>query len=553
MVSPNAFRSLILCLLTLLISPAWALTQLQATVDQNPVTAGQSFILEVVADDDLDSNALDTSALLSQFAVGQTQVSRSTQIVNFDARRETRWTIMLLAREPGTLTIPALEVEGIRSAPIELTVLARGQEAADGQAPLIFLDTELASQSVWLGQPLLATVRLYLGADLQRGALNAPSLDNALVRQLGQDREQSQIIKGRRYRVVERDYVIVPQTTGQLTLEAASFEGDVMVPSARRDLFGRAQSRPMAIQGEPQTLTVKPKPAAYQGHWLAADLVTLSDSLEGDSQFEVGQPITRTLTLTAVGAVEESLGEVEVSLPESFRLYPDKAERSGGVQNGQLIARLQQSMAMVPAQPGTYTLPQIRVPWWNAKLNQQSWVTVPAKTVTVTGLAGAPLDAPAPTLAPPQIPPTQPVAEPGLWPWVSLALALAWLTTLVWGWRRGQAPASPSVPPSAPAPSASLKALLVACRANDAAKTLALLPRWASEHQGRAVSLAQLPTLYPALAAPLEALQRSRYSAQSAQWQGQSLHAALKALPQSSTGEGEGPLPPLDPTTRMES
>ncbi len=554
MVSPTLTRLLTAVILMVGLIPAsQALTRLEASVDQNPVVAGQSFILEVVADDDIDSNALDTSALLRDFAVGQTRVSRSTQIINFDAQRETRWTVMLIAREPGSTTIPALDINGVRSAPIRLTVLAADDPRVEAQNPLVYLETDLDNHSLWLGQPVKATVTLYLGADLQRGALNAPTADNALIRQLGQDRESSQIVNGRRYRTIARDYVIVPQTTGELRLQPANFEGDVLVPTGRRDLFGRAQPRPMAIQGEPIVLTVKPKPASYQGDWLAADLVTLSDNLDEQTDYPVGQPITRTLTLTAVGAVEENLAEIAVDVPDSLRLYPDKAQRQSGVQNGQLIARLEQTMAIVPSQPGQYTLPEVKVPWWNARLGRQQWATLPARTLTITGSASVPLEPAEVTqpLATPQVA-VQPVVSPGLWPWATLAFALLWLVTLWWGWRRGAAPGVAPGPNLRPTTEPDLlKPLLKACQHNQVDTTLALLPQWASQREGEAISLAQIPRRYPTLAKPLQALQRSQYSARPEAWNGNALADALRALGEKSPSTDDAPLPPLNPPTRI--
>ncbi|MBY5922103.1 BatD family protein [Ferrimonas balearica] len=552
--SPTFTRLLTAMILMVgLIPTARALSQLEASVDQNPVVAGQSFILEVVADDDIDSNELDTSALLRDFAVGQTRVSRSTQIINFDARRETRWTVMLIAREPGSATIPALDINGVRSQPITLTVLATDDPKVEAQSPLVYLETDLDTPTLWLGQPVKATVRLFLGADLQRGALNAPTADNALIRQLGQDRESSQIVNGRRYRIIERDYVIVPQTTGQLRLQPANFEGDVLVPTGRRDLFGRAQPRPMAIQGEPINLTIKPRPASYQGDWLAADLVTLSDSLDEQSEYQVGQPITRTLTLTAVGAVEESLAEISVVVPDALRIYPDKAQRQSGVQNGQLIARLEQTMAIVPAQPGTYILPEIKVPWWNARLGRQQWATLPAKTLTITGSAPAPvIEANLPDTAPqPQVV-IEEVSRPGFWPWLTALFALLWLMTLAWGWRRGQRSANQPPESASTAPTtSSLKPLLKACQRNDVEATLALLPEWASEREGEPLSLAQIAERYPGLATHLQTLQRSQYSARTAAWSGKDLEQAIRTLGEKAKDAQDNALPPLNPPTRI--
>ena len=48
---------------------SYALTKLTASVDKNPVIANESVVLTITADDDIDRNALDTSALLSDLSL----------------------------------------------------------------------------------------------------------------------------------------------------------------------------------------------------------------------------------------------------------------------------------------------------------------------------------------------------------------------------------------------------------------------------------------------------------------------------------------------------
>ncbi len=165
---------LLLCLLPL---KALALTQLQASVDRNPVTESEYFMLSVVADDELEAQALDTSALLKDFIVGRTSVSRSTQIINFDARKETRWQVMLAPKTTGQVTIPALSIDGVSSDAIELKVMPAGSRP-EAQKNL-FLRTSISAKEAYVGQLLTYKVKLFLAVELQRGVLSAPSISGA--------------------------------------------------------------------------------------------------------------------------------------------------------------------------------------------------------------------------------------------------------------------------------------------------------------------------------------------------------------------------------------
>ncbi len=529
-------------------APSWAITQLQASVDQNPVIMGQSFELQLVADD-IVNDSLDLSPLEQDFSVYRSDVSQNTQIINFDMKRLTQWRVVLLPKRLGQVTLPALNIDGVSSNPITMTVVAAKNSNAP-QAQPVRIEVSLDEEEIWLGQATTATVRLILAADLQRGNLNAPEHPDVQIRQQGQDQNNTEIVDGRRLQVITRQYVLIPQRSGTIELGSINFSGDLMLLNSRNNFFNSGRTKAFSTNSDPITLNVKGQPASYQGQWLVADLVTLSADPLSQEQFEVGQPITLTLRLAAAGTVAEALPEISIPATTGLRAYPDKPEREGGSQNGQLLARLNQTIALVPQQPGDYTVPEIKVPWWNAKTNQQQWATLAAQTITVLPSSTA-----APTVVAPALPsPTVTAPAPRLWLWLWQGLtalfALLWLLTAWWGWRRGQghSAATPAAASHA-RPIKSLPTLLQACRANQGATVLNLLPRWGSEHLGYSVTLVELGQQRPTLAAHIQQLQHSCYSPQPEQWQGQALAQAIEQCQQDSVNTPPEGLPALNPAS----
>ena len=241
----------ILALLALSLStPAYALTTLETSVDRNPAIEGEYLVLSIKADDDVDNGSLDTSILLKDFIVGRTSVSRSTQIMNFDASKETRWQVLLAPKRAGIIEIPALTIKGVSSTPIKLTVSAPGSQPQ--QMKSLFIRSSLSSEEAYVGQLITYKVKLYLAVELQRGVLSAPNVEGAQLKQLGEDIDTTEILDGRRYRVIERTYSIIADTPGKLALSGASFSGDVLVEAARRGgMFSFNESRPMQAKAAP--------------------------------------------------------------------------------------------------------------------------------------------------------------------------------------------------------------------------------------------------------------------------------------------------------------
>jgi hypothetical protein len=414
-----------------------ALTQVSATVDKNPVMEKESFVLQVTADDDVDSNALDTSPLLQDFIVGRTSVSSQTSMVNFNTTRITKWTTVLIARKAGNVTIPALTVDSFKTTPIAIEVLKSTDKNGSAQQN-IFITSEVSSKEVYVQQQLTLTVKLHFAAELKRGSLTEPSLDNANITQIGKDKENDTIINGKRYRVIERNYAINPQQSGEFILKTPLFSGEILAQNNRRTNFlSFAETKPVSVLGEEITLTVKPIPDDYQGFWLPSEILTLHQEWQPDaSEFKVGDPITRTITLTAAGLSEEQLPDITVDMPKGIKVYPDQAELHTGMNSNKLVSQKKQNFALVASKAGTYELPEIIVPWWNTITNKLQKAVIPAKTITI--LPNDEMEAPTPPTPVTadvddlQSPPTKTIIikESSWLQWLFLSLWL--LTSLAW-------------------------------------------------------------------------------------------------------------------------
>lgn len=545
MVKTMIGRLVLPLLLLVSAAPVLALTQIQASVNQNPVVMGQSFELLLEADDSVDQN-IDLSPLETDFEIYRSNVSQSTQIVNFDMKQQTRWQIALLPKRLGMATIPAITIDGVQSNPIQLQVVK--QSGAADQLKPVKLEVSLSSDEIWLGQPVAINVRLLLAADLQRGNLEAPDHPDVQLRQLGQDRNSTEIVDGRRVQVISRDYVAIPQRSGQIELGTINFAGDLRMGGNRNNFFGGGRSQTYVLNSDPIELQVNPQPPHYQGDWLAADLVTLTANELTQTEYEAGQPITLNLSISAVGTVAEALPSINIDPIDTVRIYPDKPERDGGTQNGQLIARLNQSVALVPQQAGDFTIPEIRIPWWNAKLKRQEWATLPPQTIKVKPSSVASSEPPTLPVAPTQPNQTTATASPWQWQLSTALFAILWLATLVWGWQRGKRVVAQPTPSTSHVKSNTIEAdLLRACRHNNAQEAINLLPQWGSEHLGQPVTLDQVAQQLPQLAGEIAKLQQSRYGQQAAAWTGQVLAEAIATLPQPKV-QANDTLPPLNPS-----
>jgi hypothetical protein len=516
---------------------SFAFINVTATVDKNPVVISESFVLTVTADDDINTNALDTSPLMQDFIVGRTSVSTQTSMVNFKTTRTTTWSTVLIARETGTISIPALSVDSALTNPIALNVLAASDPQASKQQDL-FITTDISTKEVYVQQQLTLTVKLHFAAELKRGSLTEPSLTGANITQIGKDKEADSIINGRRYRVIERTYAISPQQSGSFTLKSPIFSGEIMQPSTRRSGFlSFAETKPVSVIGQEIPITIRPIPEDYQGAWLPSELLSIHQEWQPEpDSFIVGEPITRVITLTAAGLSEEQLPEIDMVMPKGLKVYPDQAELHTGLNNNRLVSQKVKNFAIVANKPGVYQLPEISIPWWNTVTNQFQQAVIPAQKITVAANPEQTAQAPITLASEQPIMNNQPAASTNTitlhqssWlQWLFLALwiltSLAWIVTYFYSKK------STSSKKKLTTVNDHYLALLGACKQSNGEQVFSLLIPWYNSITEKKISTISdiiQHTQEETLINAINELQQCFYSKNTQGWQGNNLMQAI--------------------------
>ena len=530
----------IFCSNALFLNNAIAASQISATIDKNPVVVNESFILKITVDDDVDTNALDTSALLKDFVVGRTSVNSQTSMVNFKTTRTTTWNTLLISKKAGDFTIPPLRIEGIQSKAIQVKVLAEKDPRADQQKDL-FITSEVSTREVYVQQQLTLTVKLHFSTELKRGSLTEPTLEGASITQIGKDKEEDTIINGRRYRVIERTYAISPKNSGEFVLKSPVFSGEILLPSTRRNnMFSFSETKPVSVIGDEIPLVVRPIPDTFQGTWLPSDLLAIHQDWQPDvTTFKVGEPITRSITLTAAGLSEEQLPILEMTVPKGLKVYPDQAQLHTGMTSGRLVSQKVRNFAIVASKAGEYQLPEINIPWWNTVTNRYQIATISAQTITV--LPNSEMEKESEISIPHQnkevIPAQTVIVTEASWlQWLFLALWL--ITSLAWFIStKLTKPSLANLPKTETKNSNVYLSLLAACKKNQGLEVLALISTWINTLQSKAGKVITtklddglLDINNSKFQNEIQLLQQSYYGKEQKNWQGENLCSLIQDI-----------------------
>lgn len=521
-----------------LCSIAQAATSLNVRVDKNPVMLGEELRLSVQVDEKVSSSAIDFSVLEKDFRVMPPAVSQSMQIINGQSSQSTIWQLSLFAKATGTFEIPAFTVRNVSSAPIALEVIPASQQAADQKT--LFIESNLSQTELYVQQMVYYEVKIFFSGDLQRGSLSQPELPNTTIEQVGKDVEGTELVNGTRYQTITRRYSLIPQQSGSFTLDAPFFNGEMIDRnSSRYDYFAKTQA--ISAQGQAVEFEVKAMPTGFNGDWLVSELVALTEEWAPLSTTLVqGEPVTRTITLTALDLAEHQLPDLQIDLPAGIKNYAEQPQAKKAERNGRIVAQKVFTSAVIATQSGEIKLPAVRIPWWNSKTNQLAYAELPERTLTVTANPNQVNQTPPAVAETPEVVADTPASthlasdSPWQWNYLSGLLLVLWLLTAVvavWGWiqPRRQNKTTAADYPLATEVKFNARKFKAACLSNDTAVASQQLLRWAT--QQLAPDIQQLTQLIKALPASelrqeTEKLAYQAYQAQQTPWQGTALFEA---------------------------
>ena len=547
---------------------------ISVSTDRSPVGLNESFVLTFESDSSVDDEP-DFSPLNKDFQVLSRNSNSSMSIVNGKISTTKKWQLTVLARRAGKLIVPAISFGKDKSQPSFINVSKSRSTANTKQnSEDVFIEVEVTPTNVYVQAQLIYTVRLFLSVPTSNASLSEPGISgaNAVIERLGEDTNYQTSRRGKRYNVVERRYAIYPQVSGELTIEPVMFQGQLSRNAfSLFDPFG-PQAKTIVERSESFTLEVKPIPADFPGgHWIPAQLLTLNESWSPNPpQFKVGEPLTRTLTLSAAGQTASQLPELPAWIPDDFKQYPDQPILNDSPADRGITATRQEKVAIIPNRSGEYVLPEIAIPWWNTTTDKLEIARLPERIISVEGLSATPEiqqpSLPAPELVPDDIEKETEDLDPqsgdhvvskteSFWQWISAALAFAWMLTLLLWWRSRQRGEDTNTESEGVIKTKeAIKAIQLACHENDPVQAKTALLRWASLNwrESPAMSLGEIMRRVPAeLADRLNELNELLYSKNRSDWNGENFWQAFRKNHAVQTGAEQADSGKLEPLYRI--
>lgn len=426
-------------ILTLLASiEAWAKTI--ASLDRQNISINETVTLSITSDN-RKAERPNLGALGNDFDILSNSQNSNTSIINGSFNYNKRWDVQLSPKRTGNINIAPISVGVESTQALSLNVSKSNNNPNSGTVDNLFVEADVDTQNAVVQQQITLNLRFNDAIGIYNLKINPLDIPNAIITELGQS-QYTRTIAGRQYQTYEIRYAIFPQKSGTLNIPAMTFTGLIPSRNARPSIFSRS-GKPVQIKSDPISINVS-APQKIAGTWLPAQNIQLFETYSADPHgLQVGDSITRTITIKAQGLSKEQLPALPVKDVTGAKFYQDKAETNDNVSNGNLHSVRIEKHTYVLTQAGKVTLPAIDINWYNTKTKTNETAKLDATELSVkanpdlahTQSHQTPVTASSDAREikkvdnKPTIPTAQNIVKPiALWPW---QLACAVLTTVV--------------------------------------------------------------------------------------------------------------------------
>lgn len=368
---------------------------------------------------------VDLTLLSDNFNIGRPTASTNYNIYLGQGRSTSDIKVELFPKRIGLLTIPAFEIDGLKSQPITVEVLDKQTEASDD----IFVRSGANVESAWVGQQLITYIDLYHRVELESASLGSnfetePVQIELLANWKMPQASHTETINGIEYDVERIAWAVFPSQPGEFTAQLPDIWVTTKTGTKTRLPHQRINFQINALPPELPGDIIVGKPELKSA--------SLPDNF---TQYEL---TPWTLTLKApVGVTALPTLLPGIALPEGLKLYPDPARYRTEQSSNGIMDVADYTLSIMPLTAGEFELPSIRIPYFDPETGTASLVELPSQRINVTpasvNISNTALNNQE------RVAVSQPTKETNhawMWQLTTAIMTLLWLTTLLKLWRK---------------------------------------------------------------------------------------------------------------------
>lgn len=358
---------------------------IEATLEPQEMVRGETTTLRIRVFGQQGGVTIDLDPLRAQFDIISSRSSSHLRSVNGQIESWTDYILILFPRELGDIEVPSIAVGNQQTPAFTINVGEMPNNGLDsGQE--VYLEAVVNKESVYVQEQVLFTIRLYYTiAGIRNPHFTEIDPENSVIQQLGQPHQYERLIDGVRYGVYEKNYVIFPQRSGNLSIPDIVFRGE-LTDGSSSFVFRQRNVRPVTAFATGYDIEVKERPAAFPADatWLPASNLQIEEAWIGDlDELEPGDAVEREVTVTANGLDGPALPPMAPGEIDTVNMYPNPSDVDRRIQDGNVVGTRMESFELVMTEAGEVTVPAMEIPWWDTDTDTLQYARLPATTIQV--------------------------------------------------------------------------------------------------------------------------------------------------------------------------
>jgi hypothetical protein len=329
-----------------------------------------------------------------------------SQFINGRGSVKLSFSYVLRPAQTGTLTIGAarIEVDGeeYSTSPITIKVSEKSPRANDPNDPYsiaarsAFVKISVNKSSVYVGEPLVATDKLYFNTNINQPRLQKDP-DFAGFYKTDVDLKAKSAVtenyNGQSFKTaVIAQKVLIPQKSGTLRPGNIELTIPTLVPTNQRNIFGQRVSQtinqtsvdefpPIRVKELPEA----GKPAAFDG---AVGQYKFSVEVSRN-EINASESVTLKVSLSGAGNIK-LIQAPKPEIPNAFELYDPEVKERIQVNGSGMSGSKVYEYLLIPRYGGTYKIPSLSFSYFNPQTERYETISSNEIKVTVTGGAAQP-------------------------------------------------------------------------------------------------------------------------------------------------------------------
>ena len=377
----------------------------EATVSETTIYTGERISLSVKVSGNFTDVSRPTLPDFPGFRLlsSTPSTSRSYSYVNGQSSTSYSYSYYLVAQQEGRHTIPSITVsiddQTYRTDPIDVDIVDRNESAEDARSnsrPEIFLRMEISDETPVTGQQLIGDIVLFFKDGLEVNSYQpipgwkAEGFWKEEIENTQRPRAESVILNGVRYRKARLlQFALFPTKSGELTISPYEIVVSVRSSSDRNDPFSSffggfgGNQQQVELKTAPVNLNVRSLPEIENASFIGA-VGDYSITRKAQTQNAlVGETIEVATTIRGTGNIPLITKPV-YELPEGLEVYEPQENSNINRRNQQISGTKTFTDVVIARAPGSFTIPEKTVAYYNPSRGGYVRETLPAIELTVS-------------------------------------------------------------------------------------------------------------------------------------------------------------------------